>query len=123
MIFRFLWPGIVWSLVILFLSLIPGKELPEVDIFQVDKLVHFFFFSVLMILTCYGIYKTVYFKIMRLRPAMIGFAYSLSLGIVIEILQQYVPGRSFSYADMFANSVGVGIGYLVFVSLKRWKLI
>lgn len=121
MIFRFLWPSLIWSLGILVLSLIPGKELPEVHIFQVDKLVHFFFFSVLMTLTSYGLYKLMAFKNFISPGTWIALAYSLILGILIEIFQQYVPGRSFSYADMLANSIGVGIGYLIFVLIKKRK--
>jgi len=121
MVFRFLWPSVLWSIFIFVLSLLPGEELPAVDIFQIDKLVHFFFFSVLMILTSYGIYKTSYFPKDSRHPAVIGCAYSLTLGILIEIGQLYVPGRSFSYADMLANSIGAGIGYLFFVFLRKWK--
>jgi VanZ family protein len=111
----------VWSLIILVLSLVPGKELPEVHIFQVDKLVHFFFFSVLMVLTSYGIYKFNFLKKTILGPVLVGFIYSFGLGILIEILQQYVPGRSFSYADMLANSIGVGMGYVFFRIIRKWK--
>jgi VanZ family protein len=123
MLIRYSWPGILWSLVVLVLTLIPGSAIPEVGISQVDKLVHFFIFGVLMILCSYGLKKTSDIKGAPLNPLLITGVYSICFGVMIEFIQKFVPGRSFSIADMLANSIGVGLGYLVFAWLKKRKAV
>ena len=39
-------------------------------------------------------------------------------GIAIEIIQPYV-GRSFDYTDIYANTLGVIIGFIIFKQLSR----
>lgn len=114
MFIRSLWPATLWSLLTLSITLIPGNALPESDIFQLDKLVHLFFFGVLMILVCYGFIKENSVFHSQLAAGM----YCVAFGMLIETLQQFVPGRTFSWVDMAANSLGVGLGYLCFVFLK-----
>jgi VanZ family protein len=123
MLFRYSWPALIWSVVVLVLTLIPGSAIPEVGIFQVDKLVHFFIFGVLMILSSYALYKKSEIQGRPLNPLLITAIYSVSFGITIEFIQKFVPGRSFSLADMVANSIGVGLGYIVFVFLRKRKLV
>lgn len=38
-------------------------------------------------------------------------------GVLMEIGQRYVPGRSFEYADMLANGVGIILGVGVFAAV------
>jgi VanZ family protein len=53
------------------------------------------------------------FKI-GLGLALVGY------GLLMEFLQGFVPGREVSGYDLLANSIGVGIGYLLFSRLKRY---
>lgn len=119
MFIRYLWPAILWSVIILILTLIPGNAVPEVGIFQFDKLVHFFIFGMLMLLSSYGLKKVLDLKSKPVNYLMLTTLYSVSFGIMIEILQRFVPGRNFSYADIIANTIGVAIGYLAFIILKK----
>jgi VanZ family protein len=119
MLFRYAWPPLLWSIIVLTLSVIPGKSLPDVGIFQIDKLVHFFFFGVLMLLCCYSVYKISPEKYFFISPLLMAGIYSVAFGVMIEILQKFVPGRSFSLADMLANSIGVGIGYLTYLVVRK----
>jgi VanZ family protein len=41
-------------------------------------------------------------------------------GLLMELLQGFVPGREVSGYDLLANSIGVGIGFLLFNRLKRY---
>lgn len=120
---RYLWPAFVWAIITLVLTLIPGKDLPDVHFFQVDKFAHFFIFSVLMLLTGWGLTKTTVIKGTPVHPLLTAALLSIAFGILIEFLQRFVPGRSFSIADMLANSVGVGLGYVIFRLLKGRKLV
>jgi VanZ family protein len=105
------------------LTLIPGEDLPDVDFFQIDKVVHFFIFGVLMILSSYALKKTADIKGAPTNPLLRAALFSIGFGITIEFLQLFVPGRSFSVLDMLANSIGVGLGYLIFMLLKKRNLV
>lgn len=119
---RYLWPAFAWAIITLVLTLMPGKDLPDVHFFQVDKVAHFFIFGVLMILTSWGLKKTTGMHGAPVHPLLTAALLSIGFGILIEFLQRFVPGRSFSIADMLANSIGVGLGYLIFRLLKKRKL-
>lgn len=114
MYLRYTWPCITWSLIVLILTLIPGKAIPDVRVFQIDKLVHFFIFGMLMVLSSYGLKKLSVIRGRPAHPIFIAALYSLSFGLMIEVLQQFVPGRNFSMADVLANGIGVAIGYFIF---------
>ena len=114
MILRYLWPAILWSVVVLILTLLPGEKLPDVPIFGIDKIVHFFIFGLLMILSAFGLYKISRQENSIQSPVLISLLYSVLFGIMIEVIQQYVPNRSFSVYDIIANVIGVGLGYLTF---------
>jgi VanZ family protein len=120
---RYTWPAIVWSLVILIATLIPGKAIPKVGFFQIDKVVHFFIFGILMFLSCYALKKTHDYTGKPVRFIRIALLYSLALGIVIELIQQYVPGRGPSVADVVANSIGVALGYGAFRLLQKRSVV
>jgi VanZ family protein len=123
MILRFLWPAILWTIIVLVLTLIPGRNLPDVRFFQFDKLVHIFIFAVMMLLTCYGLKKISEVKNRPVAPVRVAMIYSIIFGIGIEVIQQFVPGRSFSLADVLANCIGVALAYLIFNSVfKKRKL-
>jgi VanZ family protein len=115
---RYLWPSIVWSITVVILTLIPGEELPNVPVVGIDKLVHVFIFALMMTLTAFGLHKSSLRQSLKNR-ALISFAYSFIFGIIIELIQPFVPGRSFSYFDIVANMIGVAIGYLGYVFLRR----
>lgn len=117
--FKYLWPAILWSLVILFITLTPGDKLPEVGIFQIDKLVHFFVFGLLMFLSAYGLFRIVKAANSTMNVVTVGAIYSIGLGLLVEVLQLFVPNRSFSVADVIANTIGTVIGYVVFKYYRR----
>ena len=117
-----MWPAFAWSLIVLVLTLIPGEAVPDVGIFQIDKVVHFFIFGVLMVLSCYGLHRLFVLKGFPSRPLLIAGVYSVAFGMMIEVIQRFVPGRNFSFLDVVANTIGVGIGYLIFTFLKKKKV-
>lgn len=84
--------------------LVPASWLPPL---RNDKWMHFIAFAVLSIMA----------KIMTSTNAELvtWFCGLLLAGLLIEILQHWVPGRSFCWRDMAANTAGVGL--IAFVSL------
>lgn len=118
---RFLIIFIFWiySYLLVQAALVPASNLPDLP-FQVnDKLIHFLQFLILFIVSrAYFFPFTARF---RVDLNAICFAYGLSLAVVTEILQQTVAGRSASYADFFANGIGLILGYSFFWVLKYHK--
>ncbi|MDO9511388.1 MAG: VanZ family protein [Bacteroidales bacterium] len=122
--FRPLIPAIIWTIVVLLLTGIPGGLMPDVpkfmDLLQPDKLVHLFIFGLWVFLFAHGISK---FKSQHLFLHKSG-VFSMFLGMIFggftEVLQYYViPGRSGNIYDFIADALGCYIGYLIFVRFKQ----
>ena len=45
--------------------------------------------------------------------------YLISLSIILEILQYFIPKRSFEFSDLFGNLVGVVIVIIIFYFFKK----
>lgn len=75
-----------------------------------DKANHFMAFFVLYLLLKYSHLK--------LSNSMIALILLL-FGIQIEIVQYFIPGREFSGLDILVDSLGIVIGILTFLTLKR----
>ncbi len=107
---------VVWIFGVLYASLASNKDLPDVQLFpHVDKLFHFvFYFGMIHLSLTYNMLCNVSSLIKGLTILLI-----LSLGIVIEYLQEYLnKGRSFSVEDMFANTLGLLFGIILFYILE-----
>lgn len=98
-----MWKLLFWVIftLLLYLTLTPSPPKP-ISLNQIDKLYHLCAFAGFTF-----IFKTA-FK--RVKPVII-FLLSASLGIMIEVLQYYIPNRGFSLADMLADIAGVCIGF------------
>jgi len=105
-------PVSLWALVVLFLSTIPCVGLPEVSIDHFDKIVHFFEYFVLSMLLVKAL-----FDHRDDLPGKKVFLFTLIIagmyGIVMELLQSFIPGRTPSLADVAANVLGVLAGLLL----------
>jgi hypothetical protein len=122
MFLKYNWPGIVWALVILTLLAIPGSDLPDpiFGIKYIDKIGHFGIFFVLILLVIYGFNKQ--YSSIKLRSNYIVFAFlSASLWAVITELVQLIliQDRSFEFADIGADFVGVIAGIVFFLTIRR----
>lgn len=87
---RILVPYVV---LLLFLNLMPA--VPSSPVPNGDKLVHLAEFAVLGFLGRFL------------------WRYLVPLPVVLESLQLFVPGRTFSFADMGANLIGFALGVLL----------
>lgn len=99
-----------WSLIgwfgvalILYLSLMPHP--PELDIEQGDKLQHLAAYAVLM-----GWWAQI--AASDRRNAVIALT-MLAFGIAIEFMQAATGYRTFSYADMAADAIGISLGWML----------
>ncbi|SDB81337.1 VanZ family protein [Williamwhitmania taraxaci] len=104
-------------------ALIPGLGVGRVTIesfsFRADYLCHALaFFGIVAIFTMAQLNDIVIFK----RFAWIKLILlCIVLGISIEVLQYFIPGRSFNLFDILSNLVGLSFGLLLFrvVALLR----
>jgi VanZ family protein len=101
--------GWAWAGAIVWLSLTPAP--PEVDISEGDKIGHFLGYGLLMFW-----FAQLYAK-RRTRVAYaLGF---IAMGVGLEFLQAQLGYRSFDLFDMYANTVGVLLGWAAALVLPR----
>lgn len=108
--------GILCSILI---SSIPGSSISALEIQHLDKVAHFFVFSVLCTLFClrHHFVKKHTLKITMLKSGIYSFAY----GIFEEAYQHFVPGRSSDLYDLAANVLGIAFSLFVFYAICRHK--
>ena len=98
------------------LSLLPMQDLPQVPMFRgEDKLIHFTMYFGLSVLFCWTLKTELNFS--RLFFVVL---VTVGWGILMEYLQLDMHmGRSFSWLDELANSIGVGFGILIYILVSR----
>jgi VanZ family protein len=90
-----------WAATIVWLSLAPG--LPEIDLEQGDKLGHLLSYGVLMFWFC---------QLYRARGTRLAYALGfVAMGVGLEFVQRTLGYRSYDPFDMFANALGVALGW------------
>lgn len=109
---------LLWTLVILFLSLYPFDLNENSTRFWThsDKVVHFGMYAVFSFLLSINT-KCSFQKNYTL---LITLFFSIFYGIVIEVLQHVMNlGRSFDFLDVIANSAGALFGLTGYIILKN----
>lgn len=97
-----IWVAIFWTLVILVACSWPGKDIPEVQFTDFDKLVHAGLFM---------IWTVLWLLVYPQKPVYVILA-GIAYGVAIEFYQQIMPlDRSFDLLDIAADSVGVFLGF------------
>lgn len=110
-------PAIVWSVIILVLTLSPKVYVPKElswDLFRIDLLAHLFLFAVLVLLLMISFTKQQENKALQVNAAFWAIAMAAVFGVLIEVIQGFIPERSFEYLDMVANTCGAFLGWGVF---------
>jgi VanZ family protein len=111
------WAIVVWTAIIVYLTMFPSDKLIEVKLFKYDKIGHFvifggwtFLLGLLQLLTFNRIERPLYPIVL----AGIGF------GALIEIAQYLLPYERYSsWGDLLANTLGCLLALLVLVAIKR----
>lgn len=116
-----LFAALFWTGVILFFCLENAKNIPQIDIPYLDKLIHSFFHFVFTVLWFF------YFK-KKLNSSnnirLLGFSFigSFFLGIAIELMQQYfTTTRSADILDILANLSGASLAVISILLLNTYK--
>lgn len=121
MFLRFNFFGIIWAVIILFLTLTPGADMPYTDIWSLlrfDRFAHLFVFALLVLLLTVGFRKQYTFAILRNNNVRIALLMSVIYGFALELIQSAIPGRSLEMVDFLANTLGslggTGIYFLIY---------
>jgi len=96
------------ALAIIFLSLLPADELPDIDVW--DKLEHAIAYATVSLALGIG------WAGQRRAWYLLGSGLVV-LGVLLEYLQSFVPGRLADPADAVANLVGTLLGLSVVASI------
>ena len=116
---NFLWLSLIYTLLIFFISLIPLPNIiiPDFNLFQPDKLVHFVIYFIMLYLWLKS--NSVKENKFRLKSLIL----VLFISFFIETLQgtSFIK-RHYELADLIANSFGILFSYIVFVLYPHKKL-
>lgn len=58
-------------------------------------------------------------NVFKNKPIFYSFIFSVFLGLWIEVIQPYIPGRTFDYYDILSNTIGAVFGGIVLFVLFR----
>lgn len=115
--------GILWILLIFILCSLPGSKLPPKPFFNFDKIVHFFFYSVCVLLLFYGFSKQSQLFFIQKHYFLFSILFSTFYGVFIEFWQgKMLANRSFDKNDIWANSIGVAIGICIWILFLKKRM-
>lgn len=118
MFFRYSLPALAWAAFIFFITLMPGKYIPPVSIWDFvafDKFIHAGVFAVLVILFMYGFVRQYDIKVTRSYPGWIALAICVPYGLMLELMQELLlSDRYFEWYDFMANVAGCVLGIIIF---------
>src|SRR4051812_23373058 len=77
-----------WTILILVLCLMPGKDLPSVSIFEFDKIVHFTLYLLLALMMYYGWKKQNTFSSLHNKTMLKILLLTSTYGFAVEVMQE-----------------------------------
>jgi glycopeptide antibiotics resistance protein len=110
--------AILWALLILVLTLVPGDEFPDLSFWSLltfDKAAHAFVFGVLVLLFMTGFSKQYTFPAIRYSSQKAALLVGVTYAVITEVLQYLLAGsRTADLMDIMANLIGCLIGFGIF---------
>lgn len=107
---------VLWALVILALSITPGKEMPEVNFWEFDKFAHIGVYSLLAFLAA-GAYSAQFSPPhLRFKGGSTVLFVIILYGFGIECVQgAWIQDRYFDILDLLANIIGSITGLFAYI--------
>ena len=106
-------PAYGFAVLIIIGSTLPPNKIPP-EILSYDFIIHSVAFAILAILLGVGYIRVNRPKFWKVRAA----AASLSVGVMVEVIQFFLPYRNFSKIDLAADLLGVVVALAIF-SIKK----
>ncbi len=119
--FKYFIPAIAWALLIVGLSSMPGVSLPDMNLFEPDKLAHAVVYAIFTGLILRGFYyRNGQQPVKWIPQVLIAFVLAAGWGFLMELMQdRYFPGRMFEIADEIANIFGTILSIGIFKLLLK----
>ncbi len=108
---------IMWALIILIVSVLPSEKYPQIDIINIDKIIHFLVYAVLSFLVLKSFQLNFEMTFPR-EDVLFTLILCIGYGILLELVQLVIPGRNFSLIDMAFNAAGAVFGVLILKGTK-----
>jgi VanZ family protein len=116
---RFLLCTLGWAAVIFCLSQIPGADVPPM-FFGEDKLAHITVYAILGFFTMGALTGTL--RLRRIPRPWLAVLLVIAYGVLDEIHQHFVPGRTPDIFDVMADATGGMLGVWLFYRIVRPRL-
>jgi VanZ family protein len=111
---RFFYFTIIWTFLVVFLSLYTFTSISTISIPSKDKYAHFIFYFILGLGWMLSFKNTNNAFLLKIGLSVVFF------GILIEVLQELLTvNREADVYDVFANSAGVCLAYIALPFVKR----
>mgnify|MGYP000863894054 CR=1 FL=1 len=109
------------AVVILILSVVSVPKLPEIKVRAVDKWGHLLAYMSLSFVLFVELAKKYHWSNTYRRWLIPSITICIIYGILMELLQATpLFDRHFEFADMAANSIGVSLGFVLFIGTSAW---
>ena len=114
-------PAVMWALLIIGLSSMPGVSLPDMNLFEPDKFAHAVVYAIFTGLILWGFYLRNGKQQVNWMPQVLtAFLVAAGWGFLMELMQdRYFPGRMFEIADEIANIFGTIMSIGIFKLLLK----
>jgi len=120
------WPVILWSIIILILSGVPGNMIPNVGSFwnwlRPDKIVHIFLYGVFFYLLLKSTANQLGTAFLKIKQVVILLTVGIMFAALTEILQAKIfINRDGSVYDFIANMIGCLAGLTIYLGISKKK--
>jgi VanZ family protein len=120
------WPAVLFAAVVILImagSLTPMAQIPEQEktVWEKMRSVIFNLMHVPMygVLTLVSLHYFDYIRFSRGAGAAVSVVIAMSVGVLVEVLQIYVPGRYGSLSDIGLNAAGIVGGLILFFKIRH----
>jgi VanZ family protein len=114
------WLALVYAVLILIVSSIPDLKTPQLGFENQDKLYHFIEYSIFSVLLFFALLNSNK-NFLRKNVLLISLLIGASFGILDELHQKFIPGRTADILDFTADFVGVALIQVCFWIYHRRK--
>jgi len=117
----YFWTALFWSGLIVFACLLPSNDIPQVNIPNLDKVIHSLFYFIFLSLW-FLFFKKKLNSSNNLKPLAISFVFAVFFGIGIELMQKFFTvTRSADTFDVIANLFGASLAVIVILVLNAYN--